>query len=78
MYTTSWCGYCARLKTALKSEGIKYTEVDIEVDPDAAAFVRSVNGGNQTVPTIRFADGSAITNPSIVQVREHLAAASAA
>ena len=36
MYTTSWCGYCARLKTALKSEGIKYTEVDIEKTPGAA------------------------------------------
>ena len=29
----------------------------------------SVNGGNQTVPTVRFADGSALTNPSIVEVK---------
>ena len=33
----------------------------------------SVNGGNQTVPTLRFADGSALTNPSIIQVKQHLA-----
>jgi mycoredoxin len=39
--------------------------------------VRSVNGGNQTVPTLKFADGSALTNPSIVQVKQHLAAIAA-
>ena len=27
-------------------------------------FVASVNGGNQTVPTLKFADGSTLTNPS--------------
>ena len=72
MYSTSWCGYCRRLKSQLDREGIGYTVVDIEQDPAAADFVMSVNGGNQTVPTIRFADGSALTNPSIVQVKAHL------
>jgi mycoredoxin len=47
--------------------------VDIERDPLAAEFVMTVNGGNQTVPTVRFADGSALTNPTIVQVKERLA-----
>ena len=77
MYSTSWCGYCHRLKSQLDREGITYEVVDIEQDDTSAAFVRSVNGGNQTVPTLRFADGSALTNPSIVQVKEHLAAISA-
>jgi mycoredoxin len=72
MYTTSWCGYCFRLKTALKSEGIPYAEIDIESDPAAAEFVMSVNGGNQTVPTVKFADGSTLTNPSIRDVRKKL------
>ncbi len=74
MYTTTWCGYCRRLKSQLEREGIAYTEVDIERDPDAATFVMSVNGGNQTVPTVLFADGTALTNPSAAQVRERLAA----
>ncbi|MBV9513126.1 MAG: mycoredoxin [Mycobacteriaceae bacterium] len=73
MYTTTWCGYCYRLKIALKSAGITYTEVDIERDPAAAEFVRSVNGGNQTVPTVKFADGSTLTNPTAAQVRQRLA-----
>lgn len=72
MYTTSWCGYCSRLKTALKSEGIAWTEIDIEGDPAAAEFVGSVNGGNHVVPTVKFADGSTLTNPSIKQVKAKL------
>ena len=68
MYTTTWCGYCSRLKTALQAEGIAWTEVDIEADPTAAEFVGSVNGGNHVVPTVKFADGSTLTNPSAKQV----------
>jgi mycoredoxin len=73
MYSTSWCGYCRRLKSQLDREGIGYTVVDIEQDDAAAAYVMSVNGGNQTVPTVQFPDGTALTNPTIVQVKEHLA-----
>jgi mycoredoxin len=75
MYTTSWCGYCVRLKMALKYEGISWTEVDIEADPAAAEFVGSVNGGNHVVPTVKFPDGSTLTNPSIKDVKAKLAAA---
>jgi mycoredoxin len=73
MYTTSWCGYCVRLKTVLKSAGIAYEEVNIEQDPAAAEFVSSVNGGNQTVPTVKFADGSTLTNPSGAEIKQKLA-----
>ena len=69
MYSTTWCGYCRRLKTQLDSAGIGYTEVNIEEHPDAASLVESLNGGNQTVPTVVFPDGSAATNPSLAQVR---------
>lgn len=75
MYTTVWCGYCQRLKGQLSRAGIPWTEVDIEVDPSAAEVVRSVNGGNETVPTVLFPDGSALTNPSLRQITEKLAAA---
>jgi len=73
MYSTTWCGYCKRLKTALKAKGIGYTEVDIELEPEAAKFVQSVNNGNQTVPTVKFSDGSTMTNPSIKDVEGKLA-----
>jgi len=77
MYSTPWCGYCHRLKSQLDREGIAYDVVDIEQDRAAAAYVMSVNGGNRTVPTIRFDDGTALTNPSIAQVKDHLAALNA-
>ena len=77
MYSTSWCGYCHRLKSQLDREGIAYDVVDIEQDEAAAEYVQTVNGGNRTVPTLRFDDGSALTNPSIVQVKEHMAALAA-
>ena len=73
MYSTTWCGYCSRLKTALKAEGISYTEIDIEQDPAAAEFVGSVNNGNHVVPTVKFPDGSTLTNPSIKDVKAKLA-----
>jgi mycoredoxin len=72
MYTTPWCGYCRRLKSQLAREGIEVAEVDIERDPAAADYVMSVNGGMQTVPTVVFPDGTALTNPSAAQVRERL------
>ena len=74
MYCTPWCGFCRRLKSQLAREGIEVVEVDIEQDPAAADYVMSVNGGMQMVPTILFADGTALTNPSAAQVRERLAA----
>jgi mycoredoxin len=78
MYTTTWCGYCVRLKKLMQREGIAFAEVDIETDDAAADLVANANGGNRTVPTLVFADGSALTNPSIDQVKAQLAAAAEA
>jgi mycoredoxin len=77
MYTTPWCGFCRNLKRQLARDGIELTEVDIEQDEAACEFVMSVNGGNQTVPTVVFPDGTTLVNPSAAQVRERLAAVSA-
>jgi mycoredoxin len=74
MYSTVWCGYCRRLKSQMEREGIAYVEVDIEEIPGAADLVMSVNGGMQTVPTLVFPDGSALTNPSLAEVKAQLAA----
>jgi mycoredoxin len=73
MFTTTWCGYCQRLKKQMEREGIDFGEVDIEQDDGAADLVMKVNGGNQTVPTLLFPDGSALTNPTVDQIREKLA-----
>ena len=73
MYSTPWCGYRHRLRGQLDREGIVYDVVDIEQVPEAALIVEQVNRGNQTVPTLVYADGSAHTNPSVADVRAKLA-----
>ena len=74
MYTTAWCGYCKRLKRMMQDDGINFVEVDIETTPGTAEIVEKVNNGNQTVPTLVFTDGTAMTNPSLAKVKEKLAA----
>ena len=78
MYSTTWCGYCRRLKGQMDREGISYTEVNIEHDPASADFVEKANGGNQTVPTLLVVSPSGaesvMTNPSLAEVKQALAA----
>ncbi|MCA1782362.1 MAG: mycoredoxin [Dermatophilaceae bacterium] len=72
LLTTSWCGFCRRLKHQLDRDQVDYTEVDIDGTPDAAEVVMTVNDGNRTVPTVVFPDGSTATNPSSYEVMARL------
>jgi mycoredoxin len=73
MYSTSWCGYCKRLKSQLADLGVTFEEINIEEVEGTAEIVEKVNGGNRTVPTLVFSDGAAMTNPSAKQVVDKLA-----
>ena len=73
MYTTPLVWLLPPAKGQLDREGIAFEVVDIEQHPDAAEIVEQVNNGNQTVPTLVYADGSAQTNPSLAQVKAKLA-----
>jgi mycoredoxin len=64
VFSTPWCGWCRRLERVLEQEGIPYREIDIDADPESAAFVMSVNRGNATVPTVLLPDGRTLTNPT--------------
>lgn len=72
MFSTDWCGYCKRLKKMLDSEGIGYTEVNIERTPGTEELVMQLNGGNAVVPTVVYPDGSTATNPSLGTVKQQL------
>lgn len=72
LYTTTWCPYCTRLKKRLDEKAISYTEIDVDEDAEAAAFVESVNDGNRVVPTALYPDGTTATNPPASQVRAKL------
>ena len=78
MFSTTWCGYCKNLKSQLDRAGVPYTEVNIEEVGGTAEIVAEVNGGNQTVPTLVFPDGSTATNPSLATVKARLVDAASA
>jgi len=64
VYATTWCGDCRMAKRWFDSHGIAYEYINIEEDAGAAEYVRRVNGGYQSVPTIIFPDGSILVEPS--------------
>ncbi len=68
VYTRPGCPFCFILRAGLRRSGLMFREVDIWEDPEAAAFVRSVAHGNETVPTVVVGD-LAMVNPSARQVR---------
>ena len=71
VYWRPGCPYCSRLQRAIGDRADAVTWVNIWEDDDAAAYVRSVNDGNEVVPTVVMG-GIAVTNPNPKQVVEHL------
>ncbi len=71
-YWRNGCGFCMALERQLTQLGVPLDKRDIWADERAAAFVRSVANGNETVPTIRIGP-EAMVNPSAKQVLTVLA-----
>ena len=71
IYWRPLCGFCQRLLQALEVVGIRATLRNIWDDPEAAAFVRTVNNGAETVPTV-VVDGAVYTNPRPDQLVAYL------
>ncbi|GAA3577394.1 mycoredoxin [Nonomuraea rosea] len=69
LYWRPMCPYCVKLRFRLLFTSLRFTKVNIWKDPGAAAFVRSVANGNETVPTVTVA-GRAMVNPSKRQLFE--------
>lgn len=72
MYWRPGCPSCSSLRRELDRMKLPYKAVDIWDDSDAAAFVRSVAHGNETVPTVAVGS-TAMVNPSAGQVRDAVA-----
>lgn len=64
MYGTESCPDCHRARAFFDSNQIKYKFIGVEGDPAAAEFVKQVNKGPRSVPTIIFPDGSVMVEPS--------------
>lgn len=72
VYWRRGCPFTQRLVMRLGRRAQRAVWVDIWADPEAAAYVRSVNGGDETVPTVVI-EGRAYTNPPPRQVKKALA-----
>ena len=64
VYSTKWCSDCKRVKKFFGEQRIPYTNIDIENNPEAMAFVEKVNNGMRIIPTIICGDGSILSEPS--------------
>jgi mycoredoxin len=64
VYSTTSCPDCWRSKRYLDRQNVPYTWVNINEQPEAAQTVMRINGGNRSVPTIVFPDGSVLVEPS--------------
>lgn len=72
IYGTDWCGDCRRTRKFLTEHQIPFQLINIDQDKQAEKFVRSVNRGNRSVPTIVFPDGSILVEPSNGQLAQKL------
>jgi mycoredoxin len=72
VYTTGWCGDCHRIKFMLHEYGVRYIEVDIDKNPEAAVYVTQINNGMRRVPTIIFPDDSVLVEPTSQALIEKL------
>ena len=72
VYSTVWCPDCKRAKQFFGEQRVAYTNVDIEQDKKAMAFVEKINDGMRIIPTIIFPDGEILVEPTNAQLAEKL------
>ena len=68
MYAVDWCPDCRRAKFFFQRQQIPYEMVNVDDDQQGASFVKRVNHGQRSVPTIIFPDGSILVEPSTEQL----------
>lgn len=72
MYTTTWCGYCRRLKRQMLDEGIRFREVDVDEHHDYDERIMAETGGFRTVPTVEVGE-RLLVNPTVGEIRAAVA-----
>ncbi len=73
LYGHATCPNVGPIKGLLKLSKVEFDYVDIHKDSDAAEIVRTINDGNESVPTLVFPDGSNLTEPSTGALKAKLA-----
>ncbi len=72
LYGTDWCSDCKRSKKFLGEQRIHYQYINIEENMEGQAYVRELQKGGLTIPTIVFEDGSVLIEPSNAELAARL------
>ena len=70
MYATEYCSDCMRAKRFMQTNNIPYLHISLEGDLEATEFVKQINNGYHSVPTIIFPDGSILVEPSWDELKQ--------
>ena len=72
VYGHPTCPNLGPVKGLLTQSKVKFEYIDIHQDSAAAARVRTINHGNESVPTLVFPDGSTLTEPTVGELQSKL------
>jgi len=68
LYAHNACPQVPTVRGTLDRTNADYDYINIRQEPEAAALVRQINDGNESVPTLVFDDGTSLTEPSARQL----------
>lgn len=68
VYGTKHCSDCHVARKTLDRLRVSYRWIDVGEHPEDVPLVMALNGGNRVVPTIVFADGTVLAEPSAAEL----------
>ena len=77
-FFAGWCGPCHALAPTLEQLASKragevdVVKLDVDANPEVLPKLERLNDGQWIIPTVEFADGSALVNPSLAAVLAHM------
>jgi glutaredoxin-like protein len=71
-YGAMWCGDTRRARAWMDKFKVAYEWIDVDKHKDAEEYVKSVNNGFRSIPTIVFPDGSKLVEPSTKKLEDHV------
>lgn len=74
LYGTPVCGMVPPVRGVLDRANASYEYIDISRDAESRERVREINEGLESVPTLEFPDGDTLTEPTLRELEEKLAA----
>ncbi len=71
-YGAMWCGDTRRARAWMDKFKVSYEWIDVDKNKDGEEYVKSVNNGFRSIPTLLFPDGSTLVEPSTKKLEDHI------